>query len=79
MAVSFSPDTFHDPDDDSITEAQAAYLKAKGIKEGISDGIDEHWIEAWLWSEHGIDVDDVEDLTRGEFQEVLEVMGWDNQ
>ncbi len=78
MAVSFSPDTFHNPSRDTITPAQAALLKAKGIEEGISEGYDEHWIEAWLFDEFAFNVEDVEDLTREQFEEVLEAMGWDN-
>ena len=70
MAVSLNPSTFHHPGDDTITGAQAAMLKAKGIEAGISSGLDEHWIETWLWTEHGINVDDVEDLTRFVYAEV---------
>lgn len=77
MGVSLRPRNFHDPGNDPITSAQAALLKAKGIEAGISDGYDEHWIEDWLWSDYGIAVDDVEDLTRAQFQRVLEEMGWD--
>ncbi len=78
MAVSLNPDAFHNPDEDPITPAQAAFLKAKGIEAGISSGLDEHWIETWLWDEFRINVDDVEDLTRGQFREVLEEMGWES-
>ena len=78
MPVSFAPDSFrHRNPTSTITGSQAALLKAKGIEEGISEGHDEHWIEAWLWSEFGIDVDDVEDLTVSQFELVLEEMGWD--
>jgi len=77
MGASLNPDAFHDSDEDPISPAQAALLKAKGIAAGISDGIDQHWIEAWLWEEFGINVDDVEDLTRGQFNTVLEEMGWE--
>jgi hypothetical protein len=78
---SLNPDTFRHPiptsGDDTISAAQASYLKAKGIEEGISTGLDEHWIENWLYEEHNILVGDVEDLTRDQFQRVLEDMGWD--
>lgn len=79
---SLNPDTFHHPapvaaGSDTISAAQAAYLKAKGIGAGISTGLDEHWIENWLYEEHNILVGDVEDLTRDQFQGVLEDMGWD--
>lgn len=77
MGVSLSPRTFHDPDKDTISGAQAALLKAKGIEAGISSGLDEHWIESWLFNEFGINVDDVEDLTVAQFRFVLEEMGWD--
>jgi hypothetical protein len=82
MAVSMRPSSFQpggpgrNTDSDPISSAQAAYLKAKGIEEGISDGFDEHWIENWLFDEWGFSVGDVEDLTRGQFREVLEDMGW---
>ena len=76
MAVSLCPDTFHHPDDDTISGAQAALLKAKGIEEGISSGLDEHWIENWLYNEWGINVDDGEDLTVGQFRMVMEGMEW---
>lgn len=80
MAVSFSPDSFHPAPSgkSTITQAQANLLKAKGIEEGISEGYDEHWIEAWLFDEFGYNVDDVEDLTVAQFEEVLEEMGWDS-
>lgn len=78
MGVSLRPATFRNPEDDTITGAQAAMLKAKGIGEGISSGLDEHWIEAWLWSEFQINVDDVEELTVGQFKFVLEVMEWES-
>jgi hypothetical protein len=82
LMPSLNPDTFHHPapppeGSDLISAAQAAYLKAKGIEEGISTGFDEHWIENWLYEEHAISVGDVEDLTRGEFRRVMEDMGWD--
>lgn len=77
MAVSLNPSTFHHPGDDTITAAQAALLKAKGIEEGISSGLDEHWIESWLYAEFNINVDDVEDLTVDQFKGVLEAMEWD--
>ena len=77
MAVSLCPDTFHTHDKDTISGAQAAFLKARGIAEGISSGRDEHWIEDWLFNEWGINVDDVEDLTVGQFKEVVEGMEWD--
>jgi hypothetical protein len=77
---SLNPDTFRRPaaGSDLISASQAAYLKAKGIEEGISTGLDEHWIENWLYDEHHIVVGDVEDLTRAEFRWVLEEMGWDS-
>lgn len=77
MAVSLNPATFHHPGDETITGAQAAMLKAKGIEAGISSGLDEHWIENWLYTEFGINVDDVEDLTVDQFREILEEMDWD--
>lgn len=52
-------------------------MKAKGIEAGISSGLDEHWIEGWLFDEFGINVDDVEDLTVGQFKTVIREMGWD--
>lgn len=78
---SFNPSTFHHyippAGSDLISAAQAAYLKAKGIEANISSGLDEHWIENWLYEEHHILVGDVEDLTRDQFQRVLDDMGWD--
>jgi len=77
MPVSFAPDEFyHHSPRSTITQAQADLLKAKGIEEGISDGVDEHWIEDWLCAEFGIYVDDVEELSVAEFETVLEEMGW---
>ncbi len=78
MGVSLRPDTFRNPGNDTISGAQAAMLKARGIEAGISSGLDEHWIEDWLWSEFQISVDDVEDLTVAQFQSVLEEMGWES-
>ena len=77
MGASLDPSTFHDPRQDTITAAQAAMLKAKGIEAGISSGLDEHWIENWLFCEWGINVDNLEELTVAEFKLVLEEMGWD--
>ena len=78
VGVSLSPRTFHDPDSDTISGAQAAMLKAKGIKAGISSGLDEHLVESWLFDEFAINVDDVEDLTVGQLKFVLEEMGWES-
>jgi hypothetical protein len=77
MGASLDPSTFNDPRQDTITAAQAAMLKAKGIVAGISSGLDEHWIEDWLFAEWGINVDNLEELTVGQFRAVLEGMGWD--
>lgn len=76
---SLNPSTFTGKPDTSsrlISPAQRAYLIAKCIEEGISDGIDLHLVEAWIFASFGYDVEDVGDLTRAQYEEILEEQGW---
>jgi hypothetical protein len=44
------------------------------VEAGISDGIDKHWIEHWLYHELDIEVGDVAELTQAEFRRALETL-----
>jgi hypothetical protein len=78
---SLNPSSFSSPPSRSsgtpISRDQRAFLIAKCCEEGISNGIDLHLIEEWLYASFGFDVDDVGDLTREQYNEVLEEQGWD--
>jgi hypothetical protein len=78
MPASLCSDSFsHEPESHTVTAAQAAFLKIKVLEEGVSSGLDEHWIESWLFEEFQINVNNVEELTTDQFRLVVEEMGWD--
>ena len=60
----------------TISRSQRAYLIARCIEEGISDGLDERLIETWIFESFSWDVEDVGNLTREQYLEILEEKGW---